>query len=147
MGVCYGQNCKVVVKCSQEIVPLCEMSSSLESVIVTSVPSTSSCSVTFSASSPIVLVQPFVSPNVPFAGEPSRKRRKENSGAVLISKEETWAQFQKCWSKISLSLSRPLLSPKDHPGPSFSHSRLLTHPARISHYLLASQPSPSILPV
>ena len=87
--------------------PLCELSSSMESVIVTSLPISSSCSVTFSSSSPIVLALLFISPDVTFAGEPSQKRR-EDLGAILISKEKMWVQFQKCWSEVSSSLSQPL---------------------------------------
>ena len=78
------------------LVPLCELLSSFESAIVTSVASTSSCSVAFSMSSLLFWLSRSFPPNVPFTGEPSRKRRKEDSGAVLISKDETWEEFQKC---------------------------------------------------
>ena len=56
-------------------------------VSVTTTPSSTSCAMTFSTSSPIVSAASFVSPGVHFVCEPSRKR-KEDSGTVLISKEE-----------------------------------------------------------
>ena len=108
-------------------IPLCELLSSLESLIVTSDPISSSCFVTFSTSSPIVSDQLFVSPNVPFAGKLSRKRRKEDSCATLISKEEMWVQFQKCWSAVSSSSSWPFHSPKDFSGLSSSSSSCSAH--------------------
>ena len=68
---------------------LCELSSLLESVIATPVPSTSSSSSSLvSTPSPVAPAQPFVSRNVPFASEVSRKRRKEDSSAVLISRRD-----------------------------------------------------------
>ena len=68
-----------------------------------------------------------------FAGEFSRKRKEEDSFAVLISKEKMWAQFQKCWSEILSLLSRPLNLPKDCSG---SSSSCLAH-----HVSLARSPS------
>ena len=72
-------------------VPLCEWSSSMPKVIMTYAPS-ASCSVTFSSTA-IISAQPFVSPNVPFAGEPCRKCKRESSENYFISKEDVWAKF------------------------------------------------------
>ena len=76
-----------------------------------------------------------------FADKPSRKRKKEDLGAVLISKEEMWAQFQKCWQEISSSSSRPSRLPKDHFG---SSSSVLcpAHPISPDRSLSACPPSP-----
>ena len=86
------------------------------------------CVVTFLTSSPIVLAATFVSPGVPSAGEPSRQQEEEELSAVLISKKETWAQFQKCWSEITSSLFHQSRLPKDRLAPSYS-STCLARPA------------------
>ena len=95
-------------------------------VIVTAVLPTSCC-VTFSSSTPTVSAQPFISPDVPFAGELSRKRKKDSSGTYFILKEDMWAKFQKCWSAVSSSSSRPLHSLEDHSGPSSSAAHSAQH--------------------
>ena len=86
-------------------------------------------SVALSTSSSIVSASPFISPSVHFAGEPIRKWKKGDSSAVLISKEEMWTCFQKCWFKISLSLSCQSCLPKDQSAPSFSSSPCSALPA------------------
>ena len=83
---------------------------SIESVSLTAAPSATSCAVSFSARALTVSVAPFVSPGMPFVGDPSRLLMKEASGAVMISEEEMRSHFWKCWSKMSSS-SHPSRSP------------------------------------
>ena len=103
-------------------------------VSVTIAFSSISCAVTFCTSSPIVSAAPFAFHGVHFAGEPRKKWKEEESGAVLISIKEMWARFQKCQSEISSS-SRQSRLPKDRSVPSLPF-RLAPHRLPRPHPLI-----------
>ena len=60
-------------------VPMCHLTSPYDTSVVTFVPSSSECAVTFAAMSHLVSAAPFVPPSDVVLAEPSHKRRRRIS--------------------------------------------------------------------
>ena len=101
-------------------VPLWDLSSSSSdnTVVASTASSSSACAVTFALL--IVSAQLFVSPGVDVAGEPSWKRKREDSDSSAALKIEIWAEFEKLWALPSRKVPAHLPVDRSEPS-SFFH--------------------------
>ena len=84
---------------------LCQLSTSYDNIIVTSVAFSSSFAVTFATSSLIISAEPFVPPSVDVIGELSHKQQREDSALFVTLKLEMWAEFKELEAARSRQLS------------------------------------------
>ena len=85
-------------------VPLCQLSSPCDNIVVISVALSAAFVVNFAASSPVVSSAPFAPPSGGVSGEFSRKRHREDSSSYT-EKMEMWAVFEKIWAAHSCPAS------------------------------------------